>query len=156
MEFQRNGELNCRWRCCLMKNSSLSSSRVLHDTPDALLFRSSTMSVNKQAPTRWFMLMPIHVENEEARRRESSCDHSMWYINARVSVRVNSQRGKNVKCSSFTRRCVVINNNGRVNYCVRAGDVRTITGHDSHENRSIKVTGAITLRRHLENFISSY
>lgn len=61
-------------------------------------------------------------------KRESPCDRSTWYINARVSVRVNSQRGKNVKCSSFTRRCVVINNNGRVNYCARAGDVRTITG----------------------------
>lgn len=80
------------------------------------------------------MLMPIHVENEEERRRESPCDRSTWYINARVSMRVNSQRGKNVKCSSFTRRCVVINNNGTVNYCVRLGDVRTITGHDSHEN----------------------
>lgn len=29
---------------------------------------------------------------------------------------------------------VVINNNGRVNYCVRVGDVRTIIGRDSYEN----------------------
>lgn len=62
---------------------------------------------------------------------------ALRYINARVSVRVNSQRGKNVKYSSFTRCCVVINNNGTVNYCVRASDVRTITGCDSHENIEI-------------------
>jgi len=106
---------------------------VLHGA-GAHLFRSSTMSVNEQAPTRWFILMPIHVENKEEWRRESPCDRSTWYINARVSVRVNSQRGKNVKCSSFTRCCVVINNNDRVNYYVRTGGVRMFSGCDSHEN----------------------
>lgn len=74
---------------------------VLHGA-GAHLFRSSTMSVNEQASTRWFMLMLIHVENEEERRRESPCDHSTWYINA-YPVRVNSQHSKNVKCSSFMK-----------------------------------------------------
>ena len=47
------------------------------------------------------------------------------------------------------RRCVVINNNGRINYYVRVVDVKTIIGRDNHENvpikiYHIKVTGALT------------
>lgn len=131
-------ELNRRWRRRLMRKSTLSS--LWFSIELARTFSVLRRWVWTSKPLRDDSCSCLSTWKTRRNGEEKEWESALrvialrWYINARVSVRVNSQRGKNVKCSSFMRRCVVINNNCRINYCVRASDVKTITRRDSHEN----------------------